>query len=40
MLGAGNFPDFFGKNPVPGKWLSGTPTSSKKLTKKFLQKTD
>ena len=24
MLGAGNFLDFLGKNPVPGKWHSGT----------------
>ena len=27
MLGTGNFPDFFGKNPVPGIWHSGTQTS-------------
>ena len=28
MLGTGNFPDFFGKYPVPGKWHSGMQTSS------------
>ena len=28
MLGTGNFPNFFGKYPVPGKWHSGTQTSS------------
>ena len=27
MLGAGNFPDFFGKNLVLGKWHSGAQTS-------------
>ena len=27
MLGTGNFPNFFGKYPVPGKWHSGTQTS-------------
>ena len=27
MLGRGNFLDFSGKNPVPGKWHSGTQTS-------------
>ena len=29
MLGTGNFPDFFEKNLVPGKWHSGMQTSSK-----------
>ena len=28
MLGTGNFPDFFGKNLVAGKWHSGTQTST------------
>ena len=28
MLGTGNFPDFFGKYPVPGKWHSVTQTSN------------
>ena len=27
MLGTGNFPEFFGKNLVPGKWHLGTQTS-------------
>ena len=27
MLGTGNFPNFFGKYPVLGKWHSGTQTS-------------
>ena len=27
MLGTGNYPGFFGKNLVPGKWHSGTQTS-------------
>ena len=27
MLGTGNFPNFFGKYPIPGKWHSGTQTS-------------
>ena len=29
MLGTGNFPDFFGKYPVPRKLHSGTQTSSR-----------
>ena len=28
MLGTGNFPDFFGKNLVPGEWHLGTQTST------------
>ena len=28
MLGMGNFLDFFGKNPAPGKWHSGMQTST------------
>ena len=28
MLGTGNFPDFFGKNPVPRKWHLGMQTST------------
>ena len=28
MLGTGNFPDFWGKNPVPKKWHSVTQTSN------------
>ena len=28
MLGTGNFPDFFGKIPVTGKWHLGMQTSS------------
>ena len=31
MLRTGNFPNFFGKYPVPGKWHSGTQTSTKEL---------
>ena len=27
MLRTGNFPDFWGKNPVPGKWHSGRQSS-------------
>ena len=30
MLKTGNFPDFWGKNPVPGKWHSREQTSYKK----------
>ena len=33
VLGTGNFPLFSGKNPVPGKWHSGTQTSSCHSTK-------
>ena len=32
MLGTGNLPNFFGKYLVPGKWHSGTQTSSRYAT--------
>ena len=36
VLGTGNFPDFFGKNLVPGKWYSGMQTSTIYLLFFFL----
>ena len=40
MLGMGNFPDFSGKNPVPGKWHSGTQTSNWNLKFDFCEALD
>ena len=36
MLGMGNFMDFSRKNPVPGKWLSGTQTFTSDIQKGFM----
>ena len=38
MLGIGNFLNFFGKYPVPGKWLSGTQTARRKGDNSFVKR--